>query len=728
MRNFYSVGQTTQVVALSTAGLTLVLGKNADIGAADSRNGVGKSTLVQAISFGLYGEPLSNIRRNDMMINNINNKSMLVTIDFTRDGKAYRIERGRKPNLLKFFVADKLVSDVSTDEAQGENKNTQIEIERILGMSHLLFKHLVALNTYTQPFLRLKPAEQREVIEELLGITQLSLRDETLKKKIADTKEIIRDEEAAIKATKEANTRIGEAIHRAKKEQAAWTITQQTKIDRLAVQINEISDIDFAAEIALFDTIDLWIQSDQKLKSDRAMYCAGTEVIAKEGRTLSAEIKRLQTSKDGSSAAFNTRLNRLEVELRRCEDEAKKTPDAQIARLRLDSSRRATEAEAKIKTADAKTNEQQAVIAEIDNADGHTCSTCGQGLEGTDHLDKIIEKLIAKANVLSIEAGQYRTDALVLQKQSADIENEINEVLQTHADKQADWIEKANAVSKEISECKSIHEQEVRDTADKITDLNSELGVISDMINERTSGLADIDAAIKSLGTKPVSVYRDRDEVWKLRETSERLMADLEREVAKDNPHDVNVASLESTLQEIKYEALNDAQSLLKHQDFLHKLLSGKDSFVRKKIIDQNLSYLNTRLNVYLEALGLPHEVRFMPDLSVEISMLGREFDFEQLSRGEMNRVILATSWSFRDIWESMNTNYNFLVIDEVIDNGTDSAGVDAVVTILNGMVRKGKNVFLISHRESLIGRVDRILMVHKEDGFTRFEENAEAI
>ena len=148
---------------------------------------------------------------------------------------------------------------------------------------------------------------------------------------------------------------------------------------------------------------------------------------------------------------------------------------------------------------------------------------------------------------------------------------------------------------------------------------------------------------------------------------------------------------------------------------------------MRKRIIDQNLTYLNQLMNRHLEALGLPHEVCFQPDLSVEISLLGRDFHFEQLSRGKMNRVILATSWSFRDVWESLNTAINLLMVDEFADNGLDDAGAEAVIAILHKMAGdQGRNVFLISHKEALISRVNRILLVHKENQFSRFEANAD--
>jgi len=109
----------------------------------------------------------------------------------------------------------------------------------------------------------------------------------------------------------------------------------------------------------------------------------------------------------------------------------------------------------------------------------------------------------------------------------------------------------------------------------------------------------------------------------------------------------------------------------------LLKLLTNKDSFIRKRIIDQNLSYLNARLSQYLDRIGLPHTVKFLNDLTVSIEELGRELDFDNLSRGERNRLILSLSWAFRDVWESLYQPINLLFIDEVIDTGMDSSGVE---------------------------------------------------
>ena len=175
-------------------------------------------------------------------------------------------------------------------------------------------------------------------------------------------------------------------------------------------------------------------------------------------------------------------------------------------------------------------------------------------------------------------------------------------------------------------------------------------------------------------------------------------------------------------LQEITYDVMNELTRLQEHQEFLLKLLTSKDSFIRKKIIEQNLSYLNSRLTNYLDRIGLPHTVVFQPDLTVNIEELGRELDFDNLSRGERTRLILSMSWAFRDVFESLYQPINLLFIDEMIDNGLDTQGVENSLSLLKKMSRdRNKSIWLVSHRDELAGRVENILKVVKENGFTSY-------
>ena len=135
----------------------------------------------------------------------------------------------------------------------------------------------------------------------------------------------------------------------------------------------------------------------------------------------------------------------------------------------------------------------------------------------------------------------------------------------------------------------------------------------------------------------------------------------------EEDPYQAQIDELKETgLQEVSWNSMNQLTDFKDHQEFLLKLLTNKDSFIRKKIIDQNLAYLNNRLTYYLDKLGLPHQVVFLNDLAVEITQLGQDLDFDNLSRGERNRLILGMSFAFRDVWESLYQNVNLLFIDEL--------------------------------------------------------------
>jgi len=580
IKNFMSVGAVSQAVNLASNGLTLVLGENLDLGGNGNRNGVGKSTLVSAICYALYGQALTNIKKNNL-INSINKKNMAVSIEFEANGNNYRIERGRSPNFFKYLINDESVSENgSADEAQGENKDTQKEIDRVLGISHTMFKHIVALNTYTEPFLSMSGGKQRELIEELLGITLLSQKAENLKKLIQTTKASIEQAEFKIATIKSSNARIQRAIEDLHLKISRWDQTQNTKIAELQTAISEMRQLDIESEISAH-------------KNNAAF---------KELQTSLKNLRAQLHSKNSHNQGLQTQLTSL--------------------------------------------------LTQYSQVQEHKCAMCGH---------------------------------------------------QLHDSKQT-------ALLTELEE--------------KITRLDRSSQTQAQEINELESEISELLTLGAGLEAQP-TFYKSIDEAYAHRGSVELLEAELSRLSASENPYRDQVGNLETTLQEVSFDELNSLSTLRDHQEFLLKLLTSKDSFIRKKIIDQNLNYLNHRLNDYLTNLNLPHQVKFSNDLGVEIMHMGVDFDFDSLSRGERTRVCLALSWAFRDIFENMNTSINFMAVDEILDVGLDTTGLEKSLEILKSMSRnRNKNILLISHREELISRCDQILYVIKENNFTTFSDD----
>jgi len=233
---------------------------------------------------------------------------------------------------------------------------------------------------------------------------------------------------------------------------------------------------------------------------------------------------------------------------------------------------------------------------------------------------------------------------------------------------------------------------------------------------------------IGDINGRPTTYYETIEEALKHQNNLASLETALANRQKETDPYQEQIDDLKNTaIQEISWDKINEFTTLKDHQEFLLKLLTNKDSFIRKKIIDQNLAYLNNRLTYYLDKMGLPHTVVFQNDLNVEITQLGQDLDFDNLSRGERNRLILGLSWSFRDVWESLYQNINLLFVDELIDNGLDASGVENALAVLKKMGReRQKNIFLISHKDELIGRVNNVLKVIKENGFTSYANDLE--
>jgi len=295
LRNFLSIGQVTQAVNFDRKELTLILGENLDLGGDGARNGTGKTTLIQGLCYALFGVPINNIRK-DNLVNRTNGKGMLVTLEFNVNGIDYKIERGRKPNILKFYVDDKLQKN--QDDAQGENKETQSFIERTINMSSDMFRHIVALNTYSEPFLALKANDQRAIIEQLLGITLLSEKAEVIKDLIRQSKDEIQQEEFRVKAVEEANKRVKEQIESIKRRQKLWQTKHDDDLEKLAIQYTRLSQIDIDKELQAHKDLAVYNQQVQlKLAYDNKVDSLRKD-ITKESKNYTKLETEVATLKD----------------------------------------------------------------------------------------------------------------------------------------------------------------------------------------------------------------------------------------------------------------------------------------------------------------------------------------------------------------------------------------------------------------------------------------------
>jgi DNA repair exonuclease SbcCD ATPase subunit len=582
VKNFMSVGNATQSIDFANKNLVLVLGENMDLGGDDAgaRNGTGKTTIINAISYVFFGEALTQIRR-DNLVNKTNSKDMMVSINFEKNNVSYTIQRGRKPQLFRFF-ANNIEQNADANEAQGENRETQKEINKLLGMTHAMFKNIIALNTYTQPFLATKQAEQREIIEQLLGITLLSEKADLLKEQMKSNKTEVQEEKFRIDAITSSNEKIEQSIDSLQIRSNAWKSQNHENVAKLKTAIEDLEKVDIEKELTAHKQV----------------------VKHNENQTALRSLQKEKAYHEDSLTKANLQVEKTKKDLKYAEQQK--------------------------------------------------CPTCEQEL----HTDKHTQ-LVSKLN------------------------QTLNES-QTYANK-----------------------------------LEGDLKIVTEGID-----------SIGDIGTLPETYYDSIDEAYNHKGSLADLKNQLQRLEKEADPYQEQIDELsKKAIQKVDFTKINELEDLGRHQDFLYKLLTAKDSFVRTRIIEQNLTYLNQRLAYYLGQVKLPHTVTFLSDLTVQIEELGRELDFDNLSRGERNRLILSLSWAFRDVWESLYQQINLLFIDELVDAGMDTSGVESSMAVLKDMSRtQNKNIFLISHKDELVSRVNSVLKVVKENGFTNYSNDVEII
>ena len=273
--------------------------------------------------------------------------------------------------------------------------------------------------------------------------------------------------------------------------------------------------------------------------------------------------------------------------------------------------------------------------------------------------------------------------------------------------------------------------QQFADADAKIKEIEGELQTLSDAfyVLKEKFDKADEELGIANEVLKTIEgeiKYPNLDSLLKIRTDAEVLKQKLEETEKSENPHlDAFEALLGESVKEVDSKKLDELKSKLEHQQFLLKLLTDKNSFIRRKIINKTIPFLNTRLNYYTSELGLPHVVKFDDDMSCTVSEYGRELDFGNLSNGEKKRVNMALSLSFRDVLHHLHGKVNLMFIDEIDGGSLDEIGIDAIIKMIKKKSRDDDiAIWIISHRPEMVGRFEHEITIQKENGFSSIHIN----
>jgi len=260
-KNFLSTGNNFTEIQLDRNSTTLIIGEN----------GAGKSTVLDALCFGLFGKPFRGINKSQL-VNSVNMSGAMVEVEFEIGSKKIKVVRGIKPNVFEIYVNGKMYNQ----DANSRDYQKYLE-QQILKLNYRSFTQVVILGSSTFiPFMQLKSKHRREVVEEILDIQIFSLMNMLLKQKLKNNAEEIRDVEYKSSLTEEKIDLQDNYIDEMKKnknkslkEKTILFASNQEEIHKRQNKISEFENTNIALlkQISDSDSIKSKYQKLQSIKS-----------------------------------------------------------------------------------------------------------------------------------------------------------------------------------------------------------------------------------------------------------------------------------------------------------------------------------------------------------------------------------------------------------------------------------------------------------------------------
>ncbi len=403
-----------------------------------------------------------------------------------------------------------------------------------------MFRHIVALNTYSEPFLALKANEQREIIEQLLGITLLSEKAESIKQLLKETKDSIQSEEFKVKAIEEANKRVKEQIESLKRRQGLWQKKHESDLAYLVAQYDELAKIDIDAELLAHNELVIWNQKKKQQDTYNSLLARQTAWKQKQDKDIddlvvsSAKLDTIDIVAEilahRTLAEYNTKSSELE------------NRDKDLARLQKDI--------------DKENKLIKKLEAEVATLRDHQCYACGQEFHDEQHT-----KVLHDKEHMLLEANIHVTSLLNQYKEQNDKDIVPGIKPKTHYKTEAEAIRHGSAA------------ENIRT---KILEKEAETDPYAEQLAELT---------IVEVGPMPVTQYDTESQAVEHRSKVSGLLQQIETKSVETDPYAEQVFEMESNaLQAIDFEAINKLTKTMEHQKFLLDILTSKDSFVRKKM------------------------------------------------------------------------------------------------------------------------------------------------
>ena len=759
--NIMSVGASPITVQLNACTKTLITGTN----------GAGKSTMIEALCFLLYGKPFRNIKK-AQLINAINKKGLLVEGNLSVGKNDFYIKRGIKPDLLEIHKNGEQIPEMaSITEFQ------QYFESDLLGISLESFKQIIVLGTagYT-PFMELSVPKRRDLVEDLLDVAVLGVMDSLNKIESKNINSNISAIELSVDSKERETVTIQRGIDAQRAQTDALVSTQVAQVRELVGGVKStLEDIKTLEESIL------------KIEQSKPSKLDVDDAITKLSKSYDKSIfeEKINSVVVPSDSDLELKLSFLEQPVSECE--YKRLIDDVESQFKIHTQ----EYDDAISNVPVLRNEPENVppfepesidglnTTEFDEIiqdanfvikdcvskikfhnDGGECPTCGGSADASGSDVQNFIKLSNDAETRRSAAITLKDDATYLYNQDISFERK----------RYAEYVESEKSYNQEMREfnadsinqsnlISAINQKYNKQTDDyraELLSIDNNTKQIAEkydnmvaftkrehiaLVNEANTLINSYKNEMDSASTKLASLVNtlQNDYNVSLQEHTASIVRINDKIAAQKQQVTLNVdrakeiKAIVDKLNETVYDtseldAITKQISELKLQKselFEEKYCRGiistmlKDSGIKASIIKKYIPIFNKKINEYLGKLNADYSFHLNESFEETIKSRGREsFAYASFSEGEKTRINSALLFTWRDIASLVSgVNINLLILDEVADGSSDAAGVEALNSILDKM---NSNIFVISHRiENVNESFQRHIQMKKQGRFT---------
>lgn len=720
LKNFKSFGNKPQTLRLDDVGTTLIVGNNEDIGEKGmSANGVGKSNVLSAVIFALYNKDLDKLKP-DELINIRNEKGMRIELLFSIGGHAYKIIRGRKPNILEFYE-----DDVSL--TRDSMKNTDLEVQRIIGVSYDVFMSVFFANPFKETFMSMGAAAQRNFMEDVLSLDTLAERAESLKN-------IRKDLRIDIKLAEKDYEHALNTYEKEKERHEYLQNKQQTHEEEREEKIAELHEcLDVVNQID-FDDVIQTLEGTKTPEEAYQAYKHAADILDGYEREYQSIGRTIQLYKDGDKKYAQWEEDHVSA-IDTLEEDVKSAPSIE----EVEERDRLSELVYNLEQKALQLSDRQRTINTVD----------------IPAIDEKIDKLGDEFSTLEGGECPYchqshtddkRMDAILEEFSSLDEKkNSLSEKLESLSDEQVGVLEETDKTKASIPDIpRDVKKHDVERLYERLEDEQNKTnphtkGEDTTSLEEEQEGLEEkINTMKESVDEKKDSHMRAKEEyetmtknimdivgtvsvedIRGMKSEASRIQEEIRHVKKAPNPYTGQLQDFPD-IEEVSDEELKFLRAKEEHSTYLIRLLTDPKSFIRKNIVDQYIPFLNKKIVEYTQYLDLPHVAEINSDMTVDVEYMRKNVSYFTLSRGERLRLDLATTLAFRDLMKMMGKETNLMLVDEVLDSALDQHGKRKAFDIIKNYV---DNVMLISHREEFRDMVDGVLVITKRNGFSIIDD-----